>query len=487
MAPHFEPEVIVAVHTADISLQEHVFKCFKSERVKLRAVSDPAELESQVAQETTGVVLLGIGGAQKVNDAVNGDDFSSMMSLLARLRECNELCQAVLLVPCALTLEQSCQAVLAGVGAMINYRDSGFCKRLDEHVMALCSYWLEQEQRRCEEIEDRVGGGNGLVGVSVALRKVIEQAERAARVSDASVIIFGESGTGKQRIAEIIHELDEKRSNNAFVCVNCASISGTLAESELFGHRRGAFTGATGDRLGYFRAADGGTILLDEISELDLSLQPKILRVLQEGLVMPVGSDREHRVDVRVIAATNRDLRQMVCDGSFRLDLLQRLNVIYLRVPPLRQRMEDIPPLFEAFLKKYAHYCRHEVHEVDPRVYDILAQTLGGGNVRELENLVRRILAFKDHGCRIEIADLPQEMISASLRKRAAEARINISDDTIDALIGGSKTLADALEEYERAMLSRLVDHGINQTTLARRIGMTRRTLYNKLQRHKLR
>ena len=207
---------------------------------------------------------------------------------------------------------------------------------------------------------------------------------------------------------------------------------------------------------------------------------------------MPVGSDIEHRVDVRVIGATNRDLYEMVRNGAFRLDLFQRLNVISLTVPALRQRLEDIPLLFEAFIKKYAHYSRSEITGVDPSVYEIIGRMLGAGNVRELENIVRQVLVFKECGGRIEIADLPEAMLEAQVRKRVGGNwghgdRVTISDEMIEALLDGRKRLVEALDECERVVLARLMKRGLNQTALANRLGVTRRTLYSKLQKYDLR
>jgi len=209
-------------------------------------------------------------------------------------------------------------------------------------------------------------------------------------VSDAPVLICGESGTGKQLLAEAIHRMDPKRRSKPFLTVNCAAITGTLAESALFGHRKGSFTGATQDRPGYFQAANGGTLLLDEISELEKPLQPKLLRVLQEGRVLPVGDDIERPVDVRIVAACNRPLPILVESGEFRFDLYQRLNVIALVVPPLRDRPEDIPPLVQFFLRQYASYYRQPIESVDERVYEMLSRAIGSGNVRDSRTLSAR-------------------------------------------------------------------------------------------------
>ncbi|MBN1764641.1 MAG: sigma-54-dependent Fis family transcriptional regulator [Sedimentisphaerales bacterium] len=414
------------------------------------------------------------------------DNFKDIMDFIPHLRRKEPYCQILLIASSKLTLEQSFQAARSGVAAIIDATNGHFDDKVSEHINQAYRHHLKlQRQHTQKSPQDAI---NNLVGNSNALTHVMKLARRAAQVSDVPVVIYGESGTGKQRLAEIIHEMDEKRHLHPFVCVNCAAISGTLAESELFGHRKGAFTGATEDRLGYFRAADGGVILLDEIGELSLSLQPKILRVLQEGLVMPVGSDREYHVDVRVVAATHRDLKEMVQAGTFRLDLYQRLNVIQLRVPSLRERKEDIPKLFEHFLEKYAHYSDCRIQSVDPQIYEILSYNVDSGNIRELENIVRQILIFKEHGDHISVTDLPPQMHDNTITPTIDDNEdVHVPDTTIEALASGGKRLSDAVEEYERFMLSRLIDRGISQTVLASSLGITRRTLYNKLQKYNLR
>ncbi len=392
-----------------------------------------------------------------------------------------------MVAPTQLSMEQIYQIVNHGIAGIVDYRQTEFDQRLLETVQTALHCYDKIQRREPTREPVEALDSDGLVGSSIVLRKVLDQVRRAARVSDASVIISGESGTGKQRIAELIHKLDPKRRKYAFVCVNCASIAGTLAESELFGHRKGAFTGATEDRCGYFRTAHQGTILLDEIGELQLSLQPKILRILQEGRVLPVGSDKEHQVDVRVIAATNRDLNALVAENRFRLDLFQRLNVIHLEVPSLRQRKEDIPALFKSFLQKYAHYYSAPILDVEPNVYEVLAQTLGPGNVRELENIVRRILIFKEGGQRIELTDLPMELIETGLQCQNRTPQTRISTELIDSLANGRNTLGNVVDDYEQAILTRLVKRKIRQTALADRLGITRRTLYNKLRKYHLR
>jgi DNA-binding NtrC family response regulator len=266
-----------------------------------------------------------------------------------------------------------------------------------------------------------------------------------------------------------------------------------LAESALFGHRRGAFTGATEERAGHFRAAEGGTVLLDEIGDLPVELQPKLLRVLQAGKVLPLGSDTEVSVDVRVIAASNRSLERMVQEGRFRLDLYQRINVIRLDLPALRQRPEDIPPLFRFFITKYASYYPRPIRSINPRVLEVIARDLGDGNVRELENLARHVLAFKSCGDEIDLSDLPPAMLRLAERRRKADAADSealspaLSEIALKILERGPIPLGMMLDECERLILERVLgEYRGSNTKLARMLGITRRTFYNKLRKYNL-
>ena len=481
------PSVRAAVVAADANLSDRAVLLVGELTERVTVLRGPEGLGELAEERPIFLVLLGLSAAAGHGGAGAADEFDSYVRFVPRFNGNNPHGQVMLLTSGRLRLQDSLRAVASGVSAIVDWQRGDFDERVREHASAAHRYFLEQrqreEQRRLEESAD----GNGLVGTSRGLCKVLNQARRAARVSDAPVIIYGESGTGKQRIAEIIHRLDEKRCNKAFVSVNCAAITGTLAESELFGHKKGAFTGATEDRLGYFRSADGGTILLDEASELSLPLQPKILRVLQEGLVMPVGSDSEYDIDVRVVAATNRDMAEMVRRGQFRVDLFQRLNVIQLSVPALRERLEDIPVLFQAFLEKYEDYYRGQIKSVDPQVYEVLGKIIGSGNVRELENIVRQVLIFKECGTNIEVTDLPRHIIKNSLEPAEAAVSVSVPDETIEELVDGSRKLADVVGDYERFLLARMIERGVKQNVLADRLGITRRTLYNKLTKYNLR
>ena len=301
----------------------------------------------------------------------------------------------------------------------------------------------------------------GMVGHSACLREQIERACQVAK-SDADVLIMAESGTGKELLAQFIHRASPRR-NYAFVAVNCAAFPETLLESELFGHVRGAFTGAVAARPGKFELASGGTLLLDEISEMPVSLQPKLLRVLQEREVDRLGDTRPHRVDVRVIATTNRHLPSLVEEGRFRADLFYRLDVVPLVIPPLRERREDIPELVEHFVRKYAPPQRAV------RFTDDLLRRLTEydwpGNVRELENVVRRILVLS----RNPVAGL--EVLEG---RRVAEKNLT----TPARLPAQGPTLRD----MERQLLEKTLEStGGNRTRAAEILGVSLRTVRNKI------
>ncbi len=249
-----------------------------------------------------------------------------------------------------------------------------------------------------------------VVGKSAGIQNVMRLVERVAS-APASVLITGESGTGKELIARALH-FGGERANKPFIAINCAALPETLLESELFGYEKGAFTGATSKKEGLFRAADGGTLFLDEVGELPVTLQVKLLRVLQQRTVRPVGGHEEIAVDVRVVAATNRDVEQDVAAGKFREDLFYRLNVINLHLPPLRERPEDIPLLAEHFLQKHGAALNKRLTFSNEALRWLLGQTFKG-NVRELENVVERAVTLA-LGPRIEIADLTHKPVTES-------------------------------------------------------------------------
>jgi len=314
-----------------------------------------------------------------------------------------------------------------------------------------------------------------IIGNAKGLEKVFERIERTAD-TDCSILITGESGTGKELVARAVHRASE-RSGGAFVTVNCAAIPENLLESELFGHVRGAFTGATVSREGRFSAAHGGTIFLDEIGEMPLALQSKLLRVLQEKEVTPVGETASRKVDVRVVAATNRDLDEMVEAGEFREDLLYRLEVIPIELPPLRERRRDIPELVEHFVEKFNRSRSRRVSGLTDEAMNALAAYEWPGNVRQLQNAIERMVVLKGRG-RLDVDDLPRRIrkaASASPEAAAAE----LPEEGLD--------LRDAVERFEnRLILQALERTGWNKNQAAGILRMNRTTLVEKLKKKKL-
>ena len=323
-------------------------------------------------------------------------------------------------------------------------------RKLKEHHRALV--------RVAVDVEDPM---LGVVAKSPAMRQVVDLARRVAKV-DSTVLITGESGSGKERIARIVHE-ESTRASGPFIAVNCGAITETLLESELFGHARGAFTGATQDRPGLFEAAHRGTLLLDEVGEISSGMQVKLLRALQEREIRRVGENKSRKVDVRIIASTNRDLAQMVADGGFRQDLYYRVKVVELHVPPLRERRDDILPLARVLLAGSALWMKRKISGLAPAAADQLLRYAWPGNVRELENTMERAVALAP-GTRVELEDLPEEIRQACPKPVA--------------LSGQVRPMEEVEKEY---ILAALKLNGGNQTHTARQLQIGAATLYRKL------
>jgi formate hydrogenlyase transcriptional activator len=280
-------------------------------------------------------------------------------------------------------------------------------------MLAEATHFMENGFRR--EPND-----NAIIGASSALKDVLRQVEVVAP-TDAIVVLQGETGTGKECLARAVHQLSARR-DHPFVTVNCAAIPEGLLESELFGHERGAFTGALAQQLGRFELAHQGTLFLDEIGDTPLELQAKLLRVLQEQAFERLGSTHTRRVDVRVVAATNRDLAQMVDAGQFRADLYYRLNVFPILVPPLRQRPEDIPPLVRHFVRHYARQLRKRLDTIPAEVMEALTSYQWPGNVRELQNVIERaVILSPGHVLRLPLAELTPPTRGVPNRNRTLE------------------------------------------------------------------
>jgi DNA-binding NtrC family response regulator len=323
---------------------------------------------------------------------------------------------------------------------------------------------LRERRRALVRVAPEVEEPLGIVAKSPPMRQLVDLARRVAKV-DSTVLITGESGSGKERIARLVHE-ESTRAAGPFIAVNCGAITETLLESELFGHARGAFTGATSDRPGLFEAANSGTLLLDEVGEVSPGMQVKLLRALQEREIRRVGENRNRRIDVRVVAATNRDLAQGVAGGAFRQDLYYRLKVVELHVPPLRERADDILPLARVLLADAALRMKRKIAGLAPGAADQLLRYEWPGNVRELENAMERAVALA-RGNRVELEDLPEEIRQAFPRPVAAAGKI--------------RPLEDVEKDY---ILAALKLNGGNQTRTAEQLRIGSATLYRKLKNY---
>jgi len=306
----------------------------------------------------------------------------------------------------------------------------------------------------------------GIVAKSVAMSQLMDLARRVAKV-DATVLLTGESGSGKERVARLVHE-QSTRAAGPFVAVNCGAIPEALLESELFGHARGAFTGATQDRPGLFEAANSGTLLLDEVGEVSPAMQVKLLRVLQEREVRRVGENKSREVDVRVLAATNRELARRVSAGDFRQDLYYRIKVVELHVPPLRERRDDVLPLARVLLADAALRMKRKISGIATGAAEQLLRYEWPGNVRELENTMERAVALA-RGSRVEFEDLPEEVRQVVPSPLATNGKIR------------------PLDEVEREyILAALELNSGNQTRTAEQLRIGSATLYRKLKSYGL-
>ena len=327
------------------------------------------------------------------------------------------------------------------------------------------SLYLKTENRDLKNRLKEKTLSHDIVGNSPAVKALLDTIQMVAP-TDASVLVMGESGTGKELVSAAIHE-NSSRKHEPFVRINCAAITETLLESELFGHEKGAFTGADKSRKGKFLLADKGSILLDEIGEMSFGMQAKLLRVIQEKEITPVGSDRNIKTDVRVIASTNRDLKKMAEEGKFRHDLYSRLNVVSIEIPPLRRRKEDIPSLALYFLEMFSKKNKRDIKGFSPDAVDAMIRYDWEGNVRELMNCVERgvVLARSDY--------IVMDDLSFVSSKRSEKNRVSNES--------GPMSLARI---EEAAILSTLESSGGNKSETARKLGITRKTLLKKLKQY---
>jgi transcriptional regulator with PAS, ATPase and Fis domain len=323
----------------------------------------------------------------------------------------------------------------------------------------------------------------GFICASRAMTRVLEQIHKI-RSSNVTVLITGESGTGKELIARAIHQGSSRRTNK-FIPFNCSAAPRDLIESQLFGHRKGAFSGAASDHRGIIKTANHGTLFLDEVGDLPIDLQPKLLRFLQEGEILALGDNEPELVDVRVVAATNAKLEEAVAQGRFREDLFHRLNVIRIQMPPLRERREEIPALLNYYLKAYGEESAKSEIQLAEETVDLMVVYDWPGNVRQLCNEVRRIIAYSDSGSIVGPDSLSTEIITAGKELKDSQA---IPAKTIEAVESPTPQtkLAEAVEELERRMIQEALRRSEgNIAQAAKELGLSRKGLYLKLDRLK--
>jgi DNA-binding NtrC family response regulator len=375
------------------------------------------------------------------------------------------------------TIPQAVEAIKAGALAYLT-------KPLDpEELLRHVSKALEDKRVRQElsRLRGQLREGwhyRHIIGRGPGMQQVFSVIDRAAPVK-TTVLVTGESGTGKEMVARALHEGGPRRSG-PFLAINCGAIPETLIESTLFGHERGAFTGADRSTHGYFRDADGGTLLLDEVGELPLGMQSKLLRVLEEGTVTPVGTTTPHKVDVRIVAATHRELEDEVKEGKFRQDLYFRLNVVRIDLPPLRKRPEDLPLLTRYFLDEICRSNGFEPREIDPSLLEAFARYDWPGNVRELKNALESLLILSGKHT-LGADDLPARFFRTpdpedSEESPGNEAASDAAADDLNLTRLSKQTILKALEACRG-----------NRTQAARQLGISRRTLHRRLNEFGLR
>lgn len=398
------------------------------------------------------------------------------IDLMTRLKTLHPSIQVMILTGHA-TIETAVRATQSGAFHFVT-KPFNMEELLNIVSRALSHKTLTQENQQLRTALHRKYRFDNIIGQSDEIRRVLDMVERVSD-SDSTVLVTGESGTGKELIAKAIH-YNSPRANKPFIPINCGAIPAELLESELFGHIKGAFTGAIANRVGRFELASGGTIFLDEIGELSLSLQVKLLRVLQERRFEPVGSAKTQIADVRVIAATNVDLDRAVLKGQFREDLFYRLNVIPIRIPSLKQRRTDIPLLLHHFIHHFNAGKGRSLQGVIPEAMDALINYPWPGNIRELENLIERLAILKGSGM-IDVSDLPEHYRAKSTGVVAT------SIDQLDLPETGMD-FNSAVDAYENALILQALEKtGWNRNQAAVLLKLNRTTLVEKIKKKGLR
>ncbi|MEX0618636.1 MAG: sigma-54 dependent transcriptional regulator [Pseudohongiellaceae bacterium] len=403
-----------------------------------------------------------------------GDSGMSLLSLAGK----SDTAPAFLIITAFGTINQAVEALKAGA-------DEFLTKPLDiDHFLLACERLVDNRHLRSELQHYRslmAGDGfHGILGQSPPMRSLYQQM-RQISAADGPVLVVGESGTGKELVARAVHE-ESTRAQGPFLAVNCAGIPSELMESEFFGHVTGAFTGARKAREGLLAQADGGVLLLDEIAEMPLTLQAKLLRALQDGSIRPVGANDEIKVDVRIIAATHRDLQQRCTEGSFREDLYFRLETFMLKVPPLREREGDIELLADHFLNQNRQRNQRIIRGFTSEALAALQAYNFPGNVRELQNAVDRAVAFCDASL-IDVSHLPQRIVDAPLNLPSTGSSPEAVEITAGWRMPAQADDLPRLEAVQRHYVQHVLEHtGGNKRRAADILGVTRRTLYRWLE-----
>lgn len=395
-------------------------------------------------------------------DVVLSDLRMPEMSGTELLRECKKIAPEaeVIMLTAYGTVESAVEAMKEGAYDFITkpFKRVTVVKAIEK---ALEKQALSRENLYLRQQLESVRPKEQIIGKSPAIMRVLDLVRRVAP-TNTTVLITGESGTGKELVARMIHQYSP-RKNAPFVAINCGAIPENLIESELFGHVKGAFTGATRDKDGLFKVANGGTLFLDEVCTIPLNLQVRLLRAIEEKEFLPVGGTRPVRVDVRILAASNRDLEKEVEEGRFREDLFYRLNVVNIEIPPLRERKEDIPLLVEHFVERHNRTLGKRVKGVDPETMSVLVNYEWKGNVRELENVIERAMILCDEDV-IRVHHLPPNL--AQFAGQAVR----------------SDRLKDAVREFERQHIYRVLERvGFDKLYAAKILGLSQSSLYRKL------
>lgn len=449
----------------------------KTERKRILLVEDDDSLRRvlEYQLDEAGYAVDGVAHVARAQQALAETDYSLLVvdlqledgSGLDVLKTCAGMSgPPTILMTAYATVESAVEALKLGA---FDYLLKPFSK--DQLLIAagkaLRYATLVEDNRRLRSLVENSGEGPDIIGQSSAMRELMRDARQVA-VSDATILITGESGTGKELLARAVH-LASLRRAAPFIAISCGAVPENLLESEFFGFKKGAFTGAVTDKRGKLEEADGGTAFFDEIGDMQPSLQVKILRLLQEKEIQKIGEARPRKVDVRIVAATNRNLAKMVEEGEFREDLYYRLAVIPLRVPTLRERREDIPLLVDHFLRASASRTARPQPLLDPAALDVLESYGWPGNVRELQNHIERLVVMNRTG-RIVAEDLPERMRGGTAASGPVRFELPESDFSF--------------EELEKELLMRALEkHHWNQTRTARYLGFTRSTLQYRMQK----